>query len=109
MTERCGKFIYKKSEEFGHGDYGLVFLARNEEEKEEVQKKLYVIKIPLGDMMEINKKLAFNNELEILSILSQVPNNTYTSIMYGHQKFEDLEKVDEKKEVSKNEIKEENK
>ena len=109
MTERCGKFIYKKSEEFGHGDYGLVFLARNEEEKEEGQKKLYVIKIPLGDTMEINKKLAFNNELEILSILSQVPNNTYTSIMYDHQKFEDLEKVEEKKEVSKNEIKEENK
>ena len=107
MTEKFGKFIYKKNEEFGHGNYGLVFLARNEEEKEEGNKKLYVLKIPLGDNMKINKKLAFNNEIEILNILSHVPNNTHTSIMYGHQKFEDLETVEEKKEENKNEIKEE--
>jgi len=109
MIEKCGHYIYKENEKFGHGNYGEVYLARNVLETEEEQKKLYVIKFPFWEIINIKKKLAFNNEIEMLSILSGLPNNTHTSIIYDYQKIDEIEKENEKKEENKNEIKEENK
>ena len=34
-------------------------------------------------------KKTFNNEIDILNILSQIPDNKYTSIIYNSQKFDE--------------------
>ena len=89
MSIQFGNFTYRTDERFGDGGCGLVYLARKEGESGD-EKKLYVIKIPLGNRMEPDKKLNFNNEIDILRILSQISGNIYTSILYDFRKFENM-------------------
>ena len=89
MSIKFGNFTYRTDERFGDGGCGLVYLARKEGESGD-EKKLYVIKIPLGNRMEPDKKLNFNNEIDILRILSQISGNIYTSILYDFRKFENV-------------------
>ena len=101
MSKKCGKYTYKEEERFGSGEYGCVYLARNEEEKEG-EKKLYVIKFPLWEKMDSDRRKAFNNEIKILKKLSKIPKNNYTSIIYDSitTSCED-EKKDKKLEENK--------
>ena len=100
MSERCGKYTYKKEEKFGSGEYGCVYLARNEEEKEG-EKKLYVIKFPLWEKMGDDRKKTFKNEVKILDKLSKIPDNKYTSIIYDSNVLPETKKEDKKIEDKK--------
>ena len=110
MSKKCGKYTYKKEERFGNGEYGCVYLARNEEEKEG-EKKLYVIKFPLWEKMDDDRKKTFKNEVKILDKLSKIPDNKYTSIIYDSNVLPETIKEDKKIEDKKVEDKkvEENK
>ncbi len=108
MSERCGKYTYKKEEKFGSGEYGCVYLARKEEEKEG-EKKLYVIKFPLWEKMDDDRKKTFKNEVKILDKLSKIPDNKYTSIIYDSNVLPETKKEDKKiedKKVEENKIEE---
>ena len=98
MSEKCGEYTYKEEERIGSGEYGCVYLARNEEEKEG-EKKLYVIKFPLGDKMSPAQKREFDEEVKILRKLN-ISDNKYTSFAYDSKTFEEIEreKIEEKKE-----------
>ena len=89
MTNQIGNYTYETDEKFGNGGFGLVYLARKEGEKDG-EKKLYVIKIPLENKMDPDKIFNFNNEIDILNILSKISGNIYTSILYGFKKFENV-------------------
>ena len=89
MTNQIDNYTYKTDEKFGNGGFGLVYLARKEGEKDG-EKKLYVIKIPLENKMDPDKIFNFNNEIDILNILSKISGNIYTSILYGFKKFENV-------------------
>ena len=89
MSIKFGNYTYKENERFGDGGYGAVYLARKEGESEGA-KRLYVIKIPNEKRMNEQKILSFNNEIDILSKLSQIPNNFYTSLLYDFRKFENV-------------------
>ena len=65
MSKKCGKYTYKEEERIGSWEYGYVYLARNEEEKEG-EKNLYVIKFPLRDKMSPEQKKKFDEEVKIL-------------------------------------------
>ena len=45
MSAKCGKYIYDPNNEFGNGRFGHVFIAENEDEVKEGEKKYYVLKI----------------------------------------------------------------
>ena len=108
MSEKCGKYTYKKEEKFGSGEYGSVYLARKEEEKEG-EKKLYVIKFPLWEKMGDDRKKTFKNEVKILDKLSKIPDNKYTSIIYDSNVLPETKKEDKKiedKKVEENKIEE---
>ena len=100
MSEEVVRYTIRENERFGSGQYGFVYLARKEGEKEG-EKKLYVIKIPQEDSMSDEKKSTFNNEVDILNILSPFDDNKYTSIIYDFKKFDDLENEEDKKEENK--------
>ena len=100
MSEKCGKYTYKKEEKFGSGEYGCVYLARKEEEKEG-EKKLYVIKFPLWEKMDDDRKKTFKNEVKILDKLSKIPDNKYTSIIYDSNVIPETKKEDKKIEDKK--------
>jgi len=85
--EKVFKYIIKDEDQIGVGQHSNIYLARNKEEKEG-DKKLYVIKIPKEEQMDIMHRLNFNNEIEILNTLSKIPNNKYTPIIYDYKKFE---------------------
>ena len=87
MSLKIGKYMIEDDEEFGSGGYGQIFLARDGEEGGD-KKHLYVIKIPKEEKMTGEDKKTFNNEIDILNILSKIPNNKYTSIIYDSQKFD---------------------
>ena len=89
---RCGKYLLRK-EEFGNGGFGRVILAENEEEKEKLKKRLYIIKIPLPKKLNDIDKKNFDNEIKIIIFLSQFPNNNFTSIIYDFKKFKDDELI----------------
>ncbi len=78
MSEKCGEYTYKEEERIGSGEYGCVYLARNEKEKEG-EKRLYVIKFPRGDKMSPDQRKKFDEEVKILRKLS-IPGNKYTAI-----------------------------
>ena len=42
-TLKCGKYLLRR-EEFGSGGFGRVILAEKEEEKEKLEKRLYIVK-----------------------------------------------------------------
>ena len=88
MSHKCGEYTYKEDEYIGKGEYGCAYLARNEKEKEG-EKKLYVIKLPLGDKMGDTQKKDFDNEVDILRKLSQISDNKYTSVAYASKTFEE--------------------
>ena len=108
MSKKYGKYTYKNEEEIGIGSYGCAYLARNEEEKEG-EKKLYVIKFPLGDKMDSEQKKDFDNEVKLLNKLSKISGNKYTSFAYDSQTFEEIKKEDNKIEENTIENPEENK
>ena len=87
MSSKIGKYTIEYDEKFGSGGFGQIFLAKDGEEGED-KKHLYVIKIPLEDKMTGEDKKVFNNEIDILNILSKIPKNKYTSIIYDSQKFD---------------------
>ena len=91
-NQRCGKYILSK-EEFGNGGFGSVILAEKEEEKEKLEKRLYIVKIPLPDKLTEENKINFDNEIKIIYFLSQIPNNKFTSIIYDFKKFRDDELI----------------
>ena len=88
MSIKIGKYIIEEDEKFGNGGYGDIYLAKDGEEEGD-QKHLYVIKVPRGGRMTGEDKKTFNNEIDILNILSQIPGNKYTSIIYNSQKFDE--------------------
>ena len=90
MSSKIGKYTIEDDEKFGSGGFGQIFLAKDGEEGED-KKHLYVIKIPLEDKMTGEDKKVFNNEIDILNILSKIPKNKYTSIIYDSQKFDEGE------------------
>ena len=59
------KYLLRK-EEFGNGGFGRVILAENEEEKEKLKKRLYIIKIPLPNKLNDIDKKNFDNEIKII-------------------------------------------
>ena len=87
MSLKLGKYTIVDDEEFGSGGFGQIFLAKDGEEAGE-KKHLYVIKIPKEEKMTGEDKKVFNNEIDILSILSKIPKNKYTSIIHDSQKFD---------------------
>ena len=89
MTNQIDNYTYKTDEKFGNGGFGLVYLARKEGEKDG-EKKLYVIKIPLEDKKDNDKIFNFNNDIDNVSILSQISGNIYASILYDFRKFENM-------------------
>ena len=95
MSHECGDYTYKDNEKIGSGSYGIAYLARNE--KEEGKKKLYVIKFPLGDKMDEGQKKDFDNEVDILRKLSQIPDNKCTSIAYASKTFKEIKNANEEK------------
>ena len=97
MSHECGDYTYKDDEEIGSGSYGCAYLARNEKEKEEGKKRLYVIKFPLGDKMDEGQKKDFDNEVDILRKLSQIPDNKCTSIAYASKTFKEIKNANEEK------------
>ena len=99
--EKVFKYIIKDEDQIGVGQHSNIYLARNKEEKEG-DKKLYVIKIPKEEQMDIMHRLNFNNEIEILNTLSKIPNNKYTPIIYDYKKFEVNILEKEKKEGENN-------
>ena len=104
MSEKAIIYTIREDEMFGKGNYGQAYLARKPNEKEG-EKKLYVIKIPLEDIGE-EKQLAFNNDIKIINILSHIPNNTYTSVIYGFKKYDNLKSEKNKEEEYKEKEKE---
>ena len=86
MSERTVRYTIREDERFGSGEFGYVYLARKDGEKAG-EKKLYVIKIPIEDKIGKDKKLTFNNEVDILNILTPIQGNKYTSIIYNFKKF----------------------
>ena len=90
MSLKFGKYTIVDDEEFGSGGFGQIFLATDGEEAGE-KKHLYVIKIPQEEKMTGEDKKVFNNEIDILSILSKIPKNKYTSVIYDSQKFDEGE------------------
>ena len=101
MSEKCGEYSYKEEERIGSGEYGCVYLARNEEEKEG-EKRLYVIKFPRGDKMSPDQRKKFDEEVKILRKLS-ITGNKYTAIAYASKTFEETKKKDKKIEEKKEE------
>ena len=87
MSFKIGKYTTLDNQKFGSGGFGQIFLAKNEEEGGD-KKHLYVIKIPLKEKMTGEDKIIFNNEIDILSILSKIPKNKYTAIIYDSKKFD---------------------
>ena len=92
MSLKIGKYIIEEDIEFGRGGYGSIYLAKDGEEEGE-KKHLYVIKVPLEGRMTGEDKTVFNNEIDILNILSQIPDNKYTSIIYNSQKFDEGDEI----------------
>ena len=88
---RCGKYKLRE-EEFGRGGYGQVILAEKEEEKKG-EKRLYVVKIPLPIRLNDSNWKKFDNDIEIINILSHIPDNKFTSIIYDFKKFEDDKQI----------------
>ena len=88
MSLKISKYIIEEDEKFGNGGYGDIYLAKDGEEEGD-QKHLYVIKVPREGRMTGEDKKTFNNEIDILNILSQIPGNKYTSIIYNSQKFDE--------------------
>ena len=91
-NQRCGKYILRK-EEFGSGGFGRVILAEKEEEKEKLEKRLYIVKKVLPDKITERNKRNFDNEIKIINYLSHIPNNKFTSIIYDFKKFQDDEEI----------------
>ena len=91
-NQRCGKYILRK-EEFGSGGFGRVILAEKEEEKENLEKRLYIVKNVLPDKITERNKRNFDNEIKIINYLSHIPNNKFTSIIYDFKKFQDDEEI----------------
>jgi len=91
-NQRCGKYILRK-EEFGSGGFGSVILAEKEEEKENLEKRLYIVKKVLPDKITERNKRNFDNEIKIINYLSHIPNNKFTSIIYDFKKFQDDEEI----------------
>ena len=101
MSEVYGNYII--GDEFGKGGFCKVYLGTKE--KEESEKKLYVIKVPIDiDLSKENKRI-FNDEIFILDILTKLKDNKYTAILYESKKFN---KIDDNN-IEVNEIKEEKK
>ena len=100
---KFGNYILVNNEEFGRGAYGQICLATNECEKES-EKKLYIIKIPKFNSISQEEEKLFNDEIDIINILSHTNNNKFTSIIYDFKKF-NLERKKQKKKEDKNEIK----
>ena len=94
MSITIGSYIIEEDEEFGSGGYGQIYLAKKEGETEG-QRKLYVIKIPFLDNMTEDEISTFNNEIDIIKILSKIPKNTYTSVIYDYNKIKDEEEKEE--------------
>ena len=88
MSLKISKYIIEEDEKFGNGGYGDIYLEKDGEEEGD-QKHLYVIKVPREGRMTGEDKKTFNNEIDILNILSQIPGNKYTSIIYNSQKFDE--------------------
>ena len=95
--EKVFNFIYNIEDEINCGEYSQIFIARNKEEKEG-DKKLYSIKFLRKDKMDNNRRLAFNNEIEILRELSKILNNKYTPIIYDYKLYDVKKFENEKKE-----------
>ena len=92
-TLKCGKYLLRR-EEFGSGGFGRVILAEKEEEKEKLEKRLYIVKIPLPNkIITGTNKRNFDNEIKIINYLSHIPNNKFTSIIYDFKKFQDDEEI----------------
>ena len=102
MSEKEVIYKIREDERFGCGQYGCVYLARKEGEKEG-EKKLYVIKIPIEKNMNDEKRLIFNNEVDILNKLTPIQGNIYTSIIYDSKEFTNAKKEEPKKEEDKKE------
>ena len=98
--EKVFNFIYNIEDEFDGGEYSQIFIARNKEEKEG-NKKLYSIKFLRKDKMDNDRRLAFNNEIEILRELSKIPNNKYTPIIYDYKLY-DVKKFENEKREGEN-------
>ena len=94
MSNKFGDFIIDKKD-FESGGYGHVYIATKE--KEEGEKRLYVIKVPLQTKRTDEDKRLFNDEIDILNILTNIDNNTFTPILYGSNKF-NLKKTEENEE-----------
>ena len=101
MSEKMVRYTIREDERFGSGEFGCVYLARKEGEKED-KKKLYVIKIPKEKIAK-DKKEIFNNEVNILNKLTHIEGNKYTSIIYDFKKFANVKKEEDEKEESKQE------
>ena len=88
---KIDKYEIIQNEEFGHGGFGQILLAKDLEEKGD-EKHLFVLKIPLEDKMTGEDKEIFNNEIDILRILSDIEDNKYTPKIYGFKKFDNERK-----------------
>ena len=86
-------------QEFGNGGYGHIYLAKKE--KEETEKRLYVIKYPQEDKIKKPDKKLFNNEIKILKKLSNLENNRYTPFLYDSLQFDLENKIKEDKDKEK--------
>ena len=95
---KFGDYI-TEGQEFGNGGYGHVYLAKKE--KEETEKRLYVIKYPQEDKMKKPDKVLFNNEIKILKQLSCLENNRYTPFLYDSLQFDLENKIKEDKDKEK--------
>ena len=58
---------------------------------------MYVIKVPLQTKRTDEDKRLFKDEIDILNILTNIDNNTFTPILYGSNKF-NLKKTEENEE-----------
>ena len=91
MSEKYGKYkiLYKYDNEkcglerFGSGGTGVVYLAKNEEDKND--KRLYVLKKLKKENTREEKD--FNKEIQILKILSNISDNKYTPKLYDSQEY----------------------
>ena len=68
-------------EQFGSGGFAKVYLAENENEKD--NKKIYVIKV-LKDEIKKGNKESFNKEIDIIE---KLPKNKYTPWIYCSHKY----------------------
>ena len=101
---KFGNYILVNNEEFGRGAYGQICLATNECEKES-EKKLYIIKIPKFNSISQEEEKLFNDEIDIINILSHTNNNKFTSIIYDFKKFNVEKKKEKKKEIKMKKMK----